>query len=376
MAIDRAEVLVVGPETKRYTWSHDLPEQFQSNSLLRLFTDDGLEGLGAVWNAASYDYDRYTAQSLRHLLPMLIGRDPLDRESLLHDLRPRVWPCPPGGLAMIDIALWDMAARMERRPLYQLLGGARSSIRAYASTPMYATVDEYLAISESLLEQGFSAIKYHTWCIPDDDLALARAARKRFPDVDLMLDAENNYDLAGAKRVAEELADLGFRWFEAPLPDSDLKGYRHLTAASGIPIVPSGNWVRDLTLFDECVTTRAWSASRTDVVILDGITPAHEAMEIAARAGLTCELMSWGYTLNSAVNLHLMLGHGNCSYYEQPLPYDLFEYGMQEVIRTGSDGLVHAPTGDGLGLAVDWPAMESKSVLKLTCGRHGVRESS
>ena len=88
MRIERVEASLIGPETKRYTWSHDLPEQFQSLTLLRLFTEDGAEGLGAVWNAASYDYDRYTLESLRHLLPILIDRDPLERDALLQLAEP------------------------------------------------------------------------------------------------------------------------------------------------------------------------------------------------------------------------------------------------------------------------------------------------
>ena len=180
MKIERVEVQVVGPETKRYTWSHDLPEQFQNITLLRIFTDDGAEGLAAVWNAASYDYERFTAEALRHLMPILIGRDPAARDSLLYDLRARVYPQPPGALALIDIALWDLAARLENKPIYELLGAARDSIASYASTPMLKDVDEYLAVTEDLLSQGFRAVKFHTWCVPDDDLALARAARRHF----------------------------------------------------------------------------------------------------------------------------------------------------------------------------------------------------
>ena len=373
MKIERIEVQVVGPETKRYTWSHDLPEQFQSLTLLRLFTDSGVEGLAAVWNAASYDYDRYTAEALRHLMPVLIDRNPLEREALLHDLRPRVFPQPPGALALIDIALWDLAARLENKPLHRFLGATRDSIASYASTPMFEDIAEYLSVTEHLLDQGFQAIKFHTWCVPEDDLALARAARQRFPDVKFMLDAENNYQYNDALRVARELHDLEFTWLEAPLPDHDLQGYRKLTADAGIPIVPSGNWVRNLSLFKECLDSKVWGVSRTDVVMLDGITSTIEALQLSERAGLHCELMCWGYTLASAPNLHLMLANTKGTYYEQPLPYELFEYGMHQAIRTDANGEVHAPNGPGLGFEPDWPAMNDKTVHRLVCDRSGIR---
>src|SRR5262245_9829569 len=104
MQIERIEVRAVTPKVPRYTWSHDLPEQFMTNTLVRIFTDAGLEGVGGVSNYTSFDYDRYTAETLRHLAPILVGRDPLLRESLWRDLRPRAFPLAPTALAAIDIA--------------------------------------------------------------------------------------------------------------------------------------------------------------------------------------------------------------------------------------------------------------------------------
>ena len=188
-----------------------------------------------------------------------------------------------------------------------------------------------------------------------------------------MLDAENNYDLDSAIEVAKVLDALAFTWFEAPLPDWDLKGYRTLTRAVDIPVIPSGNWIQDLSLFEDALKTGAWKTTRTDTTILGGITPAQKAVSLSAEAGMKCELMSWGYTLPSAANLHLMLGCGHCSYYEQPLPYKTFEYGMHDVLRTASDGYVYAPTGPGLGLAVDWPAMEAATVHRIICDHNSTR---
>ena len=76
---------------------------------------------------------------------------------------------------------------------------------------MLEDVAAYLDFVDQLLEQGFGAVKFHCWCVPDRDLELARAVRaKHAPDrVALMLDVENNYDWDSALRVARELEDLG-----------------------------------------------------------------------------------------------------------------------------------------------------------------------
>ena len=368
MRIDRVEVMVVGPQVQRFTWSHDLPEQYMTNTVVRIFSDDGVEGFGGVSNYTSYAHDRYTAETLRHLVPALIGRDPLDREALWRSLWSRVFPLAPGALAVVDIALWDLLGKTSNLPIYQLLGGTRRQIPSYASTPMLEDVAAYLDFVDQLLEQGFGAVKFHCWCVPDRDLELARAVRERHaPDrLALMLDVENNYDWDSALRVAKELEALEFTWFEAPLMDYDLEGYRRLTRRANIPIVPSGNWVQDLPSFQEALRKEAWSRARTDVTVCSGLTQARKAMALVEAAGMKCEVMSWGNTLVSAANLHLMLGFDLCTYFEQAVPYEPYEYGMKDVIRTGPDGMVAAPGGPGLGVEVDWQAMEAATLHSFT----------
>ena len=99
--IERVEARCVGPPVERHSWSHDLPPQFMTCIVVQVVADDGGEGVGAVWNATSFDFDRYTAEAMRHLLPVLVGKDPLAREAILHELRPRVFPLPPGAIAAI-----------------------------------------------------------------------------------------------------------------------------------------------------------------------------------------------------------------------------------------------------------------------------------
>ena len=125
---------------------------------------------------------------------------------------------------------------------------------------MLPDVTAYLRFVEKLVEEGFRAVKFHAWCIPDKDVELARAIRKHYPgtDVDFMQDAENNYDRSGAFRVAQELEDLGFGWLEAPFPDYELDAYRELTSRVNIPVLPSGNWFQDLPSFHTALHSGAW----------------------------------------------------------------------------------------------------------------------
>jgi L-alanine-DL-glutamate epimerase-like enolase superfamily enzyme len=368
MKIERIEVRSVAPPTGQFTWSDDLPAQFATNTVLRLYTDEGIEGVSGVWNGTSYGFEKYTAEAIRHISPILVGRDPLQREELWYDIRPRVFPVPPQALASIDIALWDLAGKVAGLPLYRLLGGARERIRSYASTPMLEDVPAHLKFVEDLLDEGYTAVKFHTWCIPEKDLELSRAISQEFDTakIDFMLDVENNYDRVSALNVAQEIEQLGFRWFEAPLPDYDLDGYRELTRKTSIPVLPSGNWFMDLMTFNEAIKTKTWRATRTDVHMMGGITQANKAIALTEAADINCEIMSWGYSLNAAANLHLMLAHTNCSFFEHSVPQQAYEYGMHDVIRSDANGYVHAPTKPGLGLDVDWDQMEAATFHNFT----------
>jgi len=90
----------------------------------------------------------------------------------------------------------------------------------------------------------------------------------------------------------------------------------------------------------------------------------------------TVELQCLGYTLQQASNLHLMLAYPNCTYFEQPVPYPAFEFGMVDTIRTGRKGYVHAPASPGLGVRVDWDAVKSATLVTLEQTTRGLQASS
>ena len=101
-----------------------------------------------------------------------------------------------------------------------------------------------------------------------------------------------------------------------------------------------------------------------DATVAGGITQTLKIMSLAEARGMTVELQSWGYTTTQAANLHLMLARSNCTFFEQPVPYPAFEYGFANPIRPGRDGHVRVSDLPGLGVEVDWPAIEAATILK------------
>ena len=363
--IERVRVYAVGPETERYTWATDHAEQFVTNTIARITTRGGMEGVAGAMSVNEFCFSSAVAETMRPMVPHLIGASALDRESLWYRLRPFDLPLAPQANAILDIALWDLAAKHAGLPLYRMLGGPRSKILAYASTPLLHTAEAYVDYVAELKERGFTAAKFHCWCEVDKDMAMARAVSKRFGDsgMHFMLDVEQRYTREDALRAGRELGELGYRWFEAPLPDFDFAGYRELKRSVDVPILANGNWILDARLIEAFIDMDCWTDVRVDTTVAGGVTPMRKIMAVAEARSMNVEIQSWGYTLTQAANLQLMLAHRNCAYFEQPMPYEALEYGALDVIRTDAEGYVHAPDGPGLGIRTDWEAVEAAAFL-------------
>ncbi|WP_427136549.1 enolase C-terminal domain-like protein [Pseudarthrobacter sp. S9] len=247
-------------------------------------------------------------------------------------------------------------------------GGHRDTIPAYASTPFFDTIEEYLTMVAQYLDEGYQAIKFHTWCYPDKDLELVNAVAEKFGGLDItwMLDVEGRYNRHDALRVGRRLQELGYTWFEAPLPDSDLEGYRWLRSKLDIEIIPAGNELVTLGLIQTGMSMGSWDHARVDATLAGGITGTRHIMSAARAHSMNVELQSWGYTLSQAANLHLMLAFPNCRYFEQAMPQKPMEFAALDPIRIDSAGDVRASDKPGLGVDLDWDLIDKHALIKYT----------
>ncbi|QRY82239.1 mandelate racemase/muconate lactonizing enzyme family protein [Pseudomonas sp. PDNC002] len=368
LMIERAEVFVCAPERPGSTWTPEQPEPCTTHTFLRLTTQEGLVGCAATDSYTSHYPDAVLAETLRDLLPELPGRSAHQRQALWQLLRPKAYARSAQAQALIDVALWDIAAQAAGKPLYQLLGAHRSSIQAYASTPVLASPEAYVDYVEQWMEQGFRALKFHCWCDPRRDRLLLEQVQRAHGDkgLALMLDVEQRYDLEQALEIGQVLETFGYAWFEAPLDDYDLAGYRELSHRLQVPVLAAGNAITDPLLVDYALQRQCWSRVRVDAMTCGGITPALAIMRNAAAHGVLAELQSWGHSLAQAANLHLMLGQANCTYFEQACEYEAFEFATLNPLRADATGHVQAPQRPGLGLEIDWPEIERHALQRLS----------
>jgi L-alanine-DL-glutamate epimerase-like enolase superfamily enzyme len=368
--IARVEARALAPDVDRFRYTARSDEVFTTTTLVRITDVDGTTGVGAYDSDSFGDHDRAPIETLRSIVPRLIGLDAEDRDLVAAMLtEDGTSPFPPAVRSTIDIALWDLAARHRNEPLRATLGGSpdATSLPSYASVPLLDDETAYRESIERLTEAGYGAVKLHAWGEPGRDAALVASMRATFPGLTLMHDAEGRYDRDGAELVARACADAGARWFEAPLPDFDLEGFRGLRrSVPGVPIIAAGDAIWDRRLVADVLRDPPWDAVRFDVSFAGGPTAAVELMAVAADAGLDVELISYGHTVIQAANLHTALAFGRTTYFEQAVPPEPFEHGVVRPIRTGADGLVHAPEGPGLGVELDDPAVDHATIALVT----------
>jgi len=231
------------------------------------------------------------------------------------------------------------------------------------------TAEDYLAVVARAREDGLTAVKVHAWGEPERDIALLERLRAEHPDLTFMHDAEGVYDRRGALRVARALESLSFRWFEAPLPDFDLEGYRDLRRRVDIPVLPAGYAMWDPMQIADALRDPPWSAVRSEASCTLGITALCQIAALARTFGMDFEPVSYGHTLCQAAHLHVMLAFDNVSYFELPYPVEPWEYGILDPIRLAADGTVAAPDGPGLGVDLDWYWIDGHAFAKASLAR-------
>ena len=358
--VERIELLAIGPDGEKVTWSSHLGPMYEALIVVRLFLSNGVEAIAGTTTYTEHEFDRSTFHAASLMAPFVLGRDAFDIRAAYADMRKRYVPLGHLATSLFDISLHDGKAKSENLPIYRMLGAARHEVLAYASSPLLPTDQAYVDYCQDMLKLGYRTIKIHPYCVFDDDIRLVKCLIEELAgkNITLSLDVDGMYAFDQALSMGQTLDDAGWDFFEAPLPDGDLAGYRKLADALELDVVCSGNTLPNAHLIGYALEMGAWDRSRFDATGIGGFTGAGEVAEVTRAHGKTCEVQSWGYTLTQAANLHFMLAHPNCTYFEQGTPFEKYEFGARQVIRPHSDGLVRPSELPGLGVEMDWERIE------------------
>lgn len=302
-----SDVAIERLDVSAYTIPTDAPEsdgtlQWDSTTIVVVeATAGGKTGLG-------YSYTHTAAAHLikRKLADIVQGRDalavPAAWEAMVHAIRNLGRPgIASSAIAAVDVALWDLKARLLDLPLVTLLGQVHDRVAVYGSGGFTSYSDEQLQQQlGGWVGDGMRMVKMKIGRHPDDDRRRVQVARAAIgPHAKLFVDANGAYSRKQALAFAEAFADLSVRWFEEPVSSDDLDGLRMLRdrAPSGMDIA-AGEYGYDLWYFRRMLDAGAVDVLQVDATRCAGITD-------FMRAGALCMARSMPLSAHTAPALHM-----------------------------------------------------------------------
>ncbi|MCE3274021.1 MAG: mandelate racemase/muconate lactonizing enzyme [Ramlibacter sp.] len=329
--------------------------------VVRVQTDAGITGYGEAHPGRSPG----AITSLIHstIAPMLVGMEATDVVGAwqrVHRMQLSSHGLGAGAalaLSGIDMALWDIRGKAAGMPLYELLGGTRRRMPAYAGgislgyQPKESLADE----AQGYVERGYRAIKLRFGDSAGVDIERALHVRKALGDgIDILADANTVYSMADARRVLPVLADIRAGWLEEPFACNDFASYRE--AAKITPLVPIAAGENHYTRFEfaqllEAGAVQVW---QPDLSKCGGITEGVRIAAIASAWRIPIHPHSSATGLNHAATLHFMAATENSGYFEACVSkFNPFRDMFGTIFEIGRDGCVEPPSGPGLGVEVD-----------------------
>lgn len=203
-------------------------------------------------------------------------------------------------IAAVDIALWDLKARILNLPLVELLDRVRERVPAYGSGGFTSYPLEKLYEQMSgWAQEGFTMMKMKIGRQPDKDPERVRTAREAIPEAaQLFVDANGAYSRKQALAKACDFAPCNVAWFEEPVSSDDLEGLRFLRdrAPPGMEIA-AGEYGYDLTYFRRMLEAGAVDVLQADATRCGGITG-------FLQAGALCEAFHVPLSAHTAPSVH------------------------------------------------------------------------
>ncbi len=309
MATSSSSVAIERASVSAYRIPTDAPESdgtlaWETTTLVVVNIEaGGKHGIG-------YGYADAATAKLIHdtLLPLLVSRDAMQTNARWQQMAVAIRNLGRPGIASmaisaVDVALWDIKAKLLDVPLATLLGVARVSIPVYGSGGFCSYSLERLQQQlHGWADSGMRRVKMKIGRDPEADLRRVHAARAAIGNrAELFVDANGAYTRKQALEFAYNFADQGVTWFEEPVSSDDLEGLRMMRdrAPPGIAVT-AGEYGYDLPYFRHMLQAQAIDVLQADATRCGGITG---FLGVAA----LCEAFNVPLSSHCAPTLHLPL---------------------------------------------------------------------
>jgi L-alanine-DL-glutamate epimerase-like enolase superfamily enzyme len=356
----------------RTNWSSGSEEHSIRHLLVRVRTDDGVEGVAAgpcgSIGAARYLYDVGA--------PLLTGHDVFDRigiwrkvNSICHEY---AWPW------VLEVACWDATGKAAGLPVFALLGAGKRLLPAYASFAERKQGAEALQAVQEVRELGFKAVKlrvsFDHW---KTDIETVAAVMDRFGGtLEVMVDANEGSVLSGMEPLprrrlkdviayARQLADCGVRWLEEPLPRYDVDALAILRSEVNLAIA-GGELNVGLDQFRTLITRHCYDIVQPDCMFSAGIYGSNAIARAAEMCGVDFTPHTWSNGVGLAANFHCAIA-SPASILEYPFDPPALSAAARDRILTepfviDNDGMLHVPDRPGLGVELDEESLKRFTV--------------
>jgi L-alanine-DL-glutamate epimerase-like enolase superfamily enzyme len=178
-------------------------------------------------------------------------------------------------ISAVDVALWDLKARLLNLPVLKLFGAVRDAMPVYGSGGFTSySIPELQRQLAGWAEAGIGCVKMKVGRCPAEDVLRVRAAREAIgPAIELFVDANGAYDRKQALAHAERFAEFGVNWFEEPVSSDDLDGLRLLRDRAPASMeIAAGEYGYDLFYFRRMLEAGAVDVLQADATRCGGWT--------------------------------------------------------------------------------------------------------
>lgn len=388
MKITSVEAIPLGVELDQPLRWGAMSVNSKGGVIVRVFTDEGLVGLGEAGFSAEY-FSTVGPVVNERLAPLLVGEDPLRIDYLWERMyeATHMWGrrgMETYALSGVDIALWDIMGKVTGQPIHRLFGTNKERVRAY-SAPSLKGPKEIVAESVEAVEAGYTAIKLRVGLGLDTDEKIVASVREAVgEEVELLVDANMAYDRRTALRMARIFEELGVVWFEEPIKSKSLSQYisEHRWLAERVERMRIAGGESLFTRYEyiDLLEPRVFDILQPDCVSVGGISEAKRVADMASSRNITCVphiASSSGTGIGLAAGLQLILACANAPLIE----FDAYggpgwEGMLEEPIQL-KEGYVSAPNKPGLGVELASDALERYRLdIATLTGTDGSKEKS
>ena len=329
----------------------------ESSTLVRITTDDGLQGWGEACPLTGTYLPAFTGgvrAALAELAPVLVGADPRNLAEI-HARMDRTLLGQPAAKSPLDVACWDLLGQAAGLPVVTLLGGrATPELPLYLAVPV-GTPESVSAQVAEASARGLRRFQLKVGTDPWQDAARVAAALEAAGEGAVVVaDANGGWSLQDALVAARLLEPLPVILEQ---PCRTLAECVHVRRASALPMI-----------YDEIVTdadslvaaVREGGAGGVNLKVgkLGGLTPARVARDLAVGLGATVTIEdTWGGDVATAAVSHLAASTPPAALFSVSFVNDAVREHIAGHVPASAGGTGAAPSAPGLGITVDAEAL-------------------